>query len=180
MARLNPRPILKGARQVRPIISCRCGRSNTSVRGAALPAATRFQIREETLSEPTWLFCPRCGQRRSLDWRSRSIGLDHISAGRKMAQSEIDTIRALLGSKPRPVGWNERRQRLDDVGSIWPAADDVRLTAVDAGGVPGEWSSVPGSEATRVLMFFHGGGYCSGSIRSHRRMVSEAGRAAAA
>jgi acetyl esterase/lipase len=27
-------------------------------------------------------------------------------------------------------------------------------------------------------MFFHGGGYCSGSIRSHRRMVSEAGRAA--
>jgi acetyl esterase/lipase len=29
-------------------------------------------------------------------------------------------------------------------------------------------------------LFFHGGGYCSGSIRSHRRMVSEAGRAAAA
>jgi monoterpene epsilon-lactone hydrolase len=27
-------------------------------------------------------------------------------------------------------------------------------------------------------MFLHGGGYCSGSIRSHRRMVSEAGRAA--
>jgi epsilon-lactone hydrolase len=29
-----------------------------------------------------------------------------------------------------------------------------------------------------VLIYFHGGGYCSGSIRSHRRMVSEAGRAA--
>jgi epsilon-lactone hydrolase len=96
-----------------------------------------------------------------------------------MAQSEIDMIRALLDSKPRPVGWNERRQRLDDMGSIWPTACDVRLTAVDAGGVPGEWSSVPGSDATRVLMFFHGGGYCSGSIRSHRRMVSEIGRAAA-
>ena len=26
-------------------------------------------------------------------------------------------------------------------------------------------------------MFFHGGGYCSGSIVSHRRMVTEAGRA---
>jgi hypothetical protein len=26
-----------------------------------------------------------------------------------------------------------------------------------------------------VHMFFHGGGYCSGSILSHRRMVSEAG-----
>ena len=96
-----------------------------------------------------------------------------------MAQSEIDAIRALLGSKPRPSGWSERRQRLDEIGSTWPVADDVKLSAVDAGGVPAEWSSVPGSDPTRVLMFFHGGGYCSGSIKSHRRMVSEAGRAAA-
>jgi acetyl esterase/lipase len=37
---------------------------------------------------------------------------------------------------------------------------------------------VPGSDVSRVLIFFHGGGYCSGSIVSHRRMVTEAGRAA--
>jgi acetyl esterase/lipase len=95
-----------------------------------------------------------------------------------MDQSEIEAIRKLLTSKPRPVDWVERRQRLDEVGSVWPVADDVELVAVDAGGVAGEWSSVPGSDASRVLLFFHGGGYCSGSIRSHRRMVSEAGRAA--
>jgi len=95
-----------------------------------------------------------------------------------MVQGEIEVIRALLSSKPRPVGWAERRQRLDDVGSIWPVADDVKLAAVDVGGVPGEWSIVPGSDASRVLMFFHGGGYCSGSLLSHRRMVTEAGRAA--
>jgi len=46
--------------------------------------------------------------------------------------------------------------------------------------VPGEWSLAPGSNPSRVLMFFHGGGYCSGSIVSHRRMVTEAGRAAGA
>jgi len=95
-----------------------------------------------------------------------------------MAQSEIDVIRTLLTAKPRPVGWNERRQRLDEVGSVWPVADDVKLTPVDADGIPGEWSNVAGSDQSRVLLFFHGGGYCSGSIRSHRRMVSEAGRAA--
>ncbi len=95
-----------------------------------------------------------------------------------MAQNEIDAIRALLGSKPRPVGWAERRRRLDEVGSVWPVAEDVTLEAVDLDGVPGEWSIVPGSEASRVLLFLHGGGYCSGSILSHRRMVSEAGRAA--
>ena len=95
-----------------------------------------------------------------------------------MAQSEIDAIRGLLSSKPRPVGWPERRKRLDDVGSVWPVADDVKITSVDVNGLPGEWSIVPDSDPSRVLMFFHGGGYCSGSIVSHRRLVTEAGRAA--
>jgi monoterpene epsilon-lactone hydrolase len=94
-----------------------------------------------------------------------------------MDHSEIDAVRALLSSKARPVGWADRRRRLDEVGSIWPVADDVKLEAVDLDGVPGEWSIVPGSDASRVLLFFHGGGYCSGSIASHRRMVTEAGRA---
>jgi len=93
-----------------------------------------------------------------------------------MAPSEIDAIRGLLSSKPRPVGWPERRKRLDDVGSVWPVADDVKITSVDINGLPGEWSSVPDSDPSRVLMFFHGGGYCSGSIISHRRLVTEAGR----
>jgi monoterpene epsilon-lactone hydrolase len=92
--------------------------------------------------------------------------------------SEINTIRTLLTSKPRPQGWTERRARLDEVGSVWPPAADVKFTEVDIGGVDGEWSIVPGSDEARVLIYFYGGGYCSGSIRSHRRMVSEAGRAA--
>lgn len=95
-----------------------------------------------------------------------------------MPQHEIDAIRALLSSKPRPVGWGERRQRLDEVGSVWKAADDIRLEPVDIGGLTAEFSSAPGSDPSRVLLFFHGGGYCSGSILSHRRMVTEAGRAA--
>ena len=56
-------------------------------------------------------------------------------------------------------------------------ASDVKCEAVDCDGVPGEWSLVPGSETSRALLYFHGGGYCSGSIVSHRRMVTEAGRA---
>src|ERR1700677_2678789 len=96
-----------------------------------------------------------------------------------MAVSEIGLIRTLLSSKPRPHGWAERRARLDEVGSVWPVAGDVELTTVDLDGVGGEWSIVPGSEQNCVLLYFHGGGYCSGSLRSHRRLVSEAGRAAA-
>ena len=93
-------------------------------------------------------------------------------------QDEIAAVRELLGSKPRPVGWPERRQRLDEVGAVWPVAEDVILSAVDIHGIPGEWSIVPESTPSRILMYFHGGGYCSGSIISHRRLVTEAGRAA--
>ena len=95
-----------------------------------------------------------------------------------MSHSEIDAIRALLSSKPRPVGWDQRRQRIEEVGAVWPVADDIELERVDIDGVPGEWSIAPGSDASRVLLYFHGGGYCSGSILSHRRLVTEAGRAA--
>ncbi len=100
-----------------------------------------------------------------------------MSANHERALREIGAIRKLLTSKPRPVGWEERRARLDEVGSAWPVAGDIRCEAIDCDGVRGEWSLAPGSDAARVLLFFHGGGYCSGSILSHRRMVTEAGRA---
>jgi len=93
-------------------------------------------------------------------------------------RGEIDAVRALLAAKPRPAGWAERRGRIEEVGAVWPVAEDVRLAPADVDGVPGEWSSVAGSDWDRVLLFFHGGGYCSGSLLSHRRMVTEAGRAA--
>jgi len=57
-------------------------------------------------------------------------------------------------------------------------APDIQCEAVDCDGVAGEWSIAPGSENSRVLLYFHGGGYCSGSVVSHRRLVTEAGRAA--
>jgi epsilon-lactone hydrolase len=95
-----------------------------------------------------------------------------------MAASEIGVIRTLLSSKPRPQGFAERRARIDEIGSVWPVASDIELVSVDLGGIAGEWSTAPGSEKSSVLLYFHGGGYCSGSLRSHRRLVSEAGRAA--
>ena len=95
-----------------------------------------------------------------------------------MSKSEIDAVRELLRSKPRPAGLAERRERIDAIGSASPPARDIRLEPTVANGIPAEWSLAPGSDPSRVLLFFHGGGYCSGSIMSHRGMVTEAGRAA--
>jgi acetyl esterase/lipase len=76
------------------------------------------------------------------------------------------------------VGWAAWRRRIEEVGGHWPVADDIALQAIDVGGVPAEWSAAPGADRDRVLLYFHGGGYCSGSNESHRRLVTEAGRAA--
>jgi len=95
-----------------------------------------------------------------------------------MSNNEIDAVRELLRSKPRPAGLAERRERLDAIGSTYPPDADVSLEATDANGVAAEWSLAPGSDPSKVLLFFHGGGYCSGSIMSHRGMVTAVGRAA--
>jgi acetyl esterase/lipase len=55
---------------------------------------------------------------------------------------------------------------------------DIAYTPATIAGVPAEWSEAPGSDASRVLLFLHGGGYCSGSIVSHRTMAGGIGRAA--
>ena len=95
-----------------------------------------------------------------------------------MSGSEIDGVRKLLESLPRPANLAERRVRLDTIASADGVAADIRFEPVAIGSREAEWSLAPGSDPSRVLLFLHGGGYCSGSIRSHRGMVAEAGRAA--
>jgi acetyl esterase/lipase len=95
-----------------------------------------------------------------------------------MSADDIDEIRRLLVAKPRPTTLVERRERLDEIGSAYGVAADISFEATHIGGVEAEWSATSGCDASRVLIYFHGGGYCSGSIRSHREMAAEAGRAA--
>lgn len=91
---------------------------------------------------------------------------------------DIAAIRTLLSSQPRPAGWAARRRRIEEVGAAVPAAADIVREPASVGDRPAEWSLAPGADRSRVLLYFHGGGYCSGSILSHRRLVTEAGRAA--
>ncbi|MDB5375188.1 MAG: Alpha/beta hydrolase fold-3 domain protein [Belnapia sp.] len=95
-----------------------------------------------------------------------------------MPDPGIEAIRALLAARPRPTELAERRRRLDALGTQHALPADVRIEPVSANGVPAEWNGTPGADASRVLLFLHGGGYVAGSLRSHRSMVAEAGRAA--
>lgn len=92
--------------------------------------------------------------------------------------SEIERIRALIAAKPRPVGWIERRARIEEVAGVDSPPADVLFTPINIDGIPAEWSQAPGVDPNRALLFLHGGGYCSGSLLSHRTMAAGIGLAA--
>src|SRR5262249_4152516 len=97
-----------------------------------------------------------------------------------MADPEIDVVRKMLASHPRPTNLAERRKRLDALGASYSLPEDVRVEGVDANGVAAEWTMTPVADSSRVILFFHGGGYISGSLDSHRHMIAQAGREARA
>jgi acetyl esterase/lipase len=97
-----------------------------------------------------------------------------------MADAEIAAIRAILAASPRPPDIPSRRARLDAVFGTFPLAAGSVTESVDAGGVAGEWTIAPDADPSKVVLYAHGGGYVSGSIASHRSMVSELGAAAGA
>jgi len=92
--------------------------------------------------------------------------------------SDIDDLKTLFTAKPRPTTWAERRERMDEICAIDPPPADIVFTPTTIGDMPAEWSLAPGSDASRVLLYFHGGGYCAGSIKSHRAMVGGVGKLA--
>jgi acetyl esterase/lipase len=97
-----------------------------------------------------------------------------------MADAEIEVIREILVSHPRPTDLSERRKRLDALGAQYPLPPDVRVEPVEADGVAAEWTTTPQADPAHAIMFLHGGGYISGSIDSHRYMIAQTGREARA
>ncbi|MBO0711484.1 MAG: alpha/beta hydrolase fold domain-containing protein, partial [Acetobacteraceae bacterium] len=95
-----------------------------------------------------------------------------------MADPEVVKLRELIASRPRPTETAERRKTMDMNAQVFPLDSSITLESVTANGVPAEWTTSPGADAKRVVLYLHGGGYVFGSILSHRHLVAEIGRAA--
>lgn len=93
--------------------------------------------------------------------------------------NELERLEAMLRARPASLSIEQRRAASDALADMFPLAADVRVEPVRAHGVPAEWTSTPGASASEVILYLHGGGYVWGSLKSHRHLVSELGRAAA-
>lgn len=91
-----------------------------------------------------------------------------------MPSEQLENIITMLRAQAAGRGEVEMslqqwRDAYDGLGAMLPAADGVPAEAVDAGGVPGEWI---GRGDGPVVLYLHGGGYCIGSLDSHRSMLT--------
>jgi acetyl esterase/lipase len=65
-----------------------------------------------------------------------------------------------------------QRRVIDPPRPVTKPMRQVDMKPIDAGGVSAEWFSQPHSDPERVVLYFHGGGYSTGSINSHRDFLA--------
>lgn len=92
---------------------------------------------------------------------------------------ELERLEAMLRAQPASRTIEQRRAASDALGDLFPLAADVHVEPVEAHGVQAEWTSTPVASSSEVILYLHSGGYVWGSLKSHRHLVSELGRAAA-
>jgi len=97
-----------------------------------------------------------------------------------MRDPEIVALREKLAQRVRPTDIGERRKSFDAIASAYPTAQDVVVEPITVNGVPAEWTTTPGADHSRAVLYLHGGGYVIGSLDSHRHLAAEVGRAAGA
>jgi acetyl esterase/lipase len=85
-------------------------------------------------------------------------------------ESVKDRIRAVFGSWSEDTSVEQMRQEWEDLF----AASGVSANSerIQAGGVDAEWVTAPGARSDRVLLYFHGGGYALGSVKSHWELIA--------
>ena len=100
-----------------------------------------------------------------------------------MASEELKGVLELLrAAPPLPVGASIEQMRagMEQMTAMAPLPEAVTYEAVDAGGVPAEWAVAANAREDRSILYLHGGGYVIGSVRTHRQIVGNLSRAAAA
>ena len=58
-----------------------------------------------------------------------------------------------------------------------PIPEDVVYTPADIEGISAEWQDCSNPVMDKVILYFHGGGYITGSVKNHRTMTIPIGRA---
>jgi acetyl esterase/lipase len=97
-----------------------------------------------------------------------------------MASAELQMVIDLLRAQPIPrdATFADQRAAMESLTQMAPPPADATCTPCEVGGRPAEWVDAAGARDDRVLLYLHGGGYCIGSINTHRTLAADLSRAA--
>ena len=99
-----------------------------------------------------------------------------------MAREQLERIIQALRAGPalKDQTLEQRRLGYEAAAAKDPTPADINVESVDADGVSAEWITAPGASDDATILWLHGGGYISGSLSTHRTMVSRISRASGA
>lgn len=99
-----------------------------------------------------------------------------------MASEALTIVVEMLRSLPLTQGNDigAMRATMAALTTAQPLSEDIVYEPALLGAVPVEWANVRNESTERVILYFHGGGYCLGSIATHRALVGNLARAASA
>jgi epsilon-lactone hydrolase len=93
-----------------------------------------------------------------------------------MPSQQIEMISQMLRQRreqaPTDISFPESRAMFEQMAAAFPAPAGVSSQPVDAGGIAGEWTIATGAGPDRIVYWLHGGGYCIGSINTHRALLA--------
>ena len=96
---------------------------------------------------------------------------------------ELEQVIALI--KGREVDESQgategRRRSFERMTDAFTIDVPAKYSRANAGGVTAEWVTAEAASDSRVVLYFHGGGYIIGSPRTHRAMMAELSQASGA
>lgn len=100
-----------------------------------------------------------------------------------MASLRSKIVRAVTGSYIRAIDASRAdvrsmRRRWRRFSRLLPVAPLTAVTRTRVAGVDAEWLHPVGADATKILLYLHGGAYIGGSCDTHRSLTSHIARAA--
>ena len=91
-----------------------------------------------------------------------------------MSEAPIDAViarvRKVYGGWGRSTTVEQMRRDWDELFAS--NAFTATFEPVSAGGVNAQWIAAPGAQRDKVVLYFHGGGFQVGSVRSHRELMA--------
>ena len=92
-----------------------------------------------------------------------------------MPNEQLDTIRKDLAENPifpADANLDQIREIFDNMGNSLPQTGNISDTVISEQKFRGMWVEVKDTQPQRAILYIHGGGFVTGSPKSHHELMS--------